>query len=190
MVAPEQDIASESSASSDEWFTRYLLDAAFLVALVLAAIGVSLYLDAGEYFSDWSREPGAAFLICMVLVPVLGIVALGLAIYAGVRLFMRPRSFSHSLVRLTLLVAHVFVLLVCVDTLSTTAGAVASGFGQLMPGGGTGGLGRMVQGGDFSGSQYDVREGSPDDSQSPSMPPGFGAGPGGPPMPGRGAGPR
>jgi hypothetical protein len=187
MAASEQDIALESPASSDEWFARYLLDAAFLLALVLAAIGVSVYLEAGDYFRDFQREPGAAFLICMVLVPVLAIVALGLAIYAGVRLFMRPRSLSHSLVRLTLLVAHVFVLLVCVDTISTTAGAVAAGFGQLMPGG-SGQPWSVVQGRDFSGSQYDVREGEPDDS--PSLPPGFGPGSGGPPMPGRGAGPR
>jgi hypothetical protein len=188
MLAPEQYIASESGASSDEWFKRYLLDAALLLVLVLAAIGVSLYLDAGEYFHDWSREPGAAFLICVVLVPVLGIVALGLAIYAGIRLFMRPRSFSHSLVRLTFLVAHIFVLLVCVDTISSTAGAVAAGFGQLMPGGGSSQPWSAVQGRDFSGSQYDVREGSPDDSRS--LPPGIGPGPGGPPMPGRGAGRR
>jgi hypothetical protein len=187
MSEPEQHIAPGEDASSDEWFARYLLDAAFLVALVVAAIGVSLYLDAGDYFRDFQREPGAAFLICMVLVPVLGIVALGLAIYAGVRLFLRPRSFSHSLVRLTLLVAHVFVLLVCIDTISSTAGAVAAGFGQLMPGGSSQPL-SVVQGRDFSGSQYDVREGSPDDSQS--SPSGFGSGPGGPAMPGRGAGPR
>jgi hypothetical protein len=188
MSEPEQDNLSADRASSDEWFTRYLLDAAFLLALVLAAIGVSLYLDAGEYFHDWSREPGALFLICMVLVPVLGIVALGLAIYAGIRLFMRPRSFSHSLVRLTFLIAHIFVLMVCIDTISSTAGAVAAGFGQLMPGGNFKQPWSAVQGRDFSGSQYEGREGSPDDSQS--MPPGIGPGPGGPPMPGGGAGPR
>lgn len=188
MPASEQGIALEGGPSSDVWFARYLLDAAFLVALVLAAIGVSLYLDAGDYFGDWTREPGAAFLVCMVLVPVLAIVALALAIYAGVRLFMRPRSFSHSLVRLTLLIAHVLVLLVCLDTIATTAGAVAAGFERLMPGGGGGQPWSVVQGRDLSGSQYDVPEDSPDDS--PSMPSGIGPGAGGPSMPGRGTGPR
>ncbi len=177
---------SVDDASSDEWFVRYLLDAALLVALVLTAIGVSCYLDSGRYFRDWSQEPGAGFLVCMVLCPVLVVVTLGLAIYAGIRLFLRPRSFSHSLVRLTFLVAHVFVFLVCIDTISSTVGGLAGGFQQLMPGEGTGQSWNMVQGGDLSGSQYDVREGSPD--ESPSSPSGFGSGPTGPSMPGRGAG--
>ncbi|HON90545.1 MAG: hypothetical protein KBI32_07350 [Phycisphaerae bacterium] len=185
MSASEQDIASESLVSSEEWFVRYLLDAGFLLVLVLTAIGVSMYLDAGDYFRDWSREPDAGFLLCMVLVPVLAMVALGLAIYAGVRLFMRPRSFSHSLVRLTLLLAHVFVLLVCVDTITTTSGAVAAGFRQLMSGG-AGRPGNVVQGRFFPGSQYDAPEGESDDLQS--IPPELG--PGGPAMPGREAGPR
>jgi hypothetical protein len=169
--------------SSDEWFARYLLDVGFLVALVLAAIGVSLYLDEGEYFRDMSREPDAGFVVCMVLCPILGIVTLGFVIYAGIRLFLKPRSFEHALVRLTLLVAYVFVFLVCADTVSTTATALAGGFGQLAPG--TGPSWNVVQGRDLTGSQYDVREGSPDDSSSSSP---FGPGPAGPPTSGRGTG--
>lgn len=188
MFASERHVASEDEASSDKWFTRYLLDAAFLVVLLLAAIGVSLYLDRGEYFRDWSREPGAAFLVCMVLCPVLSVVTLGLVIYAGIRLFLRPRSFSHSFVRLTFLVAHVFIFLVCLDTVSSTVGALAGGFGQLAPGEGTGRPWNMVQGRDFTGSQYDVREGSPEESAS--SPSGFGPAPAGPAGPGRGMGSR
>lgn len=185
MSAPEPDVASKESASSDEWFARYLLNAALLVVLLLAAIGVSLYLDRGRYLLDWSREPGAGFLICMVLCPILGIVTLCLAIYAGIRLFLRPRSFEHLLVRLTFLVAHVFVFVVCIDTISTTMGRVAKGFGEMAGGGSSFNL---VQGRDFTGSQYDVRDGSPADS--PSSPSRFGPGPGGPPMPGGGMGSR
>jgi len=179
----DRSAGSEDDASSDKWFARYLLDAGLLVVLVLAAIGVSWYLDGGRYLRDWSQEPGAAFLACMVLCPILGIVALGFVIYAGIRLFLRPHSFEHALVRLTFLVAHVFVFLVCIDTVSTTATALAGGFEQLMPGTGSGQSWNVVQS-DHSGSQYDVREGSPDDS--PSSPSRFGPGPGGPPMPGRG----
>ncbi len=169
--------------SSDEWFARYTLDAAFLVVLVLTAIGVSLYLDGGAYLLDWSREPGAGFLVCMVLCPVLGIVTLGLVIYAGIRLFLRPRTLGHALVRFTLLVAHAFIFLVCIDTLSSTTTALVSSFRQLQTD--TGAMG--AAGRDFSGSQYDVREGSPDESSS-----GSGSFPGasGPTVPGRGMGSR
>ena len=181
-------LASEPESAdgvvSDEWFARYLLDVGFLVVLVLAAIGVSLYLDGGEYFRDMGREPGAGFLVCMVLCPVLGIVTLGLVVYAGIRLFLRPRTFGHALVRLTFLVAHVFVFLICIDTISSTATALVGGFEQLTPG--TGQSWDVVQGRDFTGSQYDVREGSPDESSS--SPSRFGPGPGGPPASGRGAG--
>lgn len=183
MSAPERRVALGDDASSDKWFARYLLDAALLVALVLAAIGVSVYLDAGEYFRDWNQEPGAGFLVCMVLCPILGIVTLGFVVYAGIRLFLRPRSFSHSLVRLTFLIAHVFIFLVCVDTISSTVGALARGLGELP---GSSQPWGAVQGRDFTGSQYDVREGSPDDS--PSSPSRFGPGPAGPPTPGRGTG--
>ena len=120
-------------ASSDEWFTRYLLDAGFLVALVLAAIGVSVYLDGGEYFRDLSKEPDAGFLVCMTLCPVLGIVALGLVVYAVIRLFLRPRTVGHALVRLTFLVAHAFVFLICIDTISSTTAALVGGFDQVFP---------------------------------------------------------
>ncbi len=170
-------------ASSDEWFARYMMDTALLVVLVLAAIGVSLYLDGGAYLLDWSNEPGVGFLVCMVLCPVLGIVTLGLVIYAGIRLFLRPRTLGHALVRFTLLLAHVFIFLVCVDTLSSTTTALVSSFRQLQTDTGVVGPG----GRDFSGSQYDAREGSPDDSSS-----GSGSFPGapGPAVPGRGMGSR
>jgi hypothetical protein len=177
---------SVDDASSDEWFVRYLFDAGLLLVLVVTAIGVSCYLDSGRYFLDWNQEPGAGFLVCMVLCPVLVVVTLGLGIYAGIRLFLRPRSFSHSFIRLTLLVAHVFVFLVCIDTVSTMVSGVAGGFRQLMPGGGTGQSWSLVRGPDLSGSQYDVPEGSPDESSS--SPPGLGPGSAGPSMPGRGAG--
>ncbi|MGE5297462.1 MAG: hypothetical protein ACM3VT_21785 [Solirubrobacterales bacterium] len=179
---------SADDASSDEWFVRYLFDAVLLVVLVLAAIGVSWYLDSSQYFRDWNQEPGAVFLVCMVLCPVLAIVTLCLAIYAVIRLFLRPRSFSHSLIRLTLLVAHVFVFLVCTDTISSTVNGLAGGVRQLSSGQGMSLSLNGVQGRDFSSSEYDGREGSPDDSSS--YPSGLGPGPAGPSMPGRGAGSR
>jgi len=168
---------SADDASSDEWFARYLLDAGFLVALVLAAISVALYLDGGQYLRDWDKEPGAGFLVCMVLCPVLGVVALGLVIYAGVRLFLRPRTFGHALVRLSLLVAHAFVLLVCMDTISSTTTALVGSFRQLSSETGSAQAWSVFEDHDFSGSQYDVRDGAPDDSSSPSR---FGPGPMGP----------
>jgi len=161
---------SADDVSSDEWFARYMLDAAFLVVLVLTAIGISLYLDGGAYLLDWSKEPGAGFLVCMVLCPVLGIVTLGLVIYAGIRLFLRPRTLGHAFVRLTLLVAHAFIFLVCVDTLSSTTTALVSSFRQLQTDTGAMGAWDTTGGRDFTGSQYDVREGSPDDSSSGSGP--------------------
>jgi len=179
-VAPEDDV------SPDEWFARYLLDAALFVLLMLAAIGVSWYLDGGRTFGDASREPGAAFLTCMVLCPILGIVTLGFVIYGGIRVFLRPRSFEHALVRLTLFVAYAFVFLVCADTVSTTGSALAGRFGELAAD--TDQSWNVVQGRDFSGSQYDVREGSPEDS--PSSPSPFGPGPMVSPTPGRGTNPR
>jgi hypothetical protein len=182
----QREVASEDDASSDEWFARYLLDAALLVLLMLAAIGVAWYLDGGRRFGDASREPGAAFLTCMVLCPILGIVTLGLVIYGGIRLFLRPHSFEHALVRLTLFVAYAFVFVVCADTVSTTGSALADGYGHLATG--TDQPWNGVQGRDFSGSQYDVREGSPDDA--PSSPSPFGPGPTGPPTPDGGANPR
>ena len=185
MSAPEPDVASKENASSDEWFTRYLLNAALLVVLVVAAIGISCYLDYGRYLRDWSREPGAGFLICMVLCPILAIVALCLVVYAGIRVFLRPHSFEHVLVRVTFLIAHVFILVVCLDTISTTVSRLARGVEEMS---GAGQSLNLVQGRDFTGSQYDVRNGSPGDS--PSSPSRFGPGSGGPPMPGGGAGSR
>ena len=186
MSGRQRHVPSRDDASSDEWFVQYLLDAALLALLMLAAVGVSWYLDDGQYFRDVSREPGAAFLTCMVLCPILGIVTLGFVIYGGIRLFLRPHSFEHALVRLMLFVAYAFVFLVCADTVSTTTSALADGVGQLTAD--TGPSWNGVQGRDYSGSQYDVPEGSPEDSSSsPSQ---FGPGPMGPPTPGRGDNPR
>lgn len=186
MSGRQREVASEDDASSDEWFARYLLDAALLVVLMLGAIGVAWYLDGGRTFADVNREPGAAFLTCMVLCPILGIVTLGFVIYGGIRLFLRPRSVEHVLVRLTLFVAYAFVFGVCADTVSTTGSALAGGFGELAAG--TDSSWNIVQGRDYSGSEYDVREGSPDDAPPSASP--FGPGPTGPPTPGRGTNPR
>jgi len=160
-------------AFSDEWFVRYLLHAVFLVVLVLTAIGIALYLNGGEYLRDWSKEPGAGFLACMVLCPALGVVTLALAIYAGIRLFLRPRTLGHAFVRLAFLVAHVSVFLVCADTISSTATALVGGFRQSSSGLDPTEAWRAVDGRDFSGSQSDEREGAPDDS-SFSPPSGLG----------------
>ena len=175
---------STDDVSSDEWFVRYLLDAGYLVALVLAAIAVTLYLDDGAYLRSVDTEPGAGFLVCMVLCPVLGVVTLGLLIYAGIRLFVRPRTLEHALVRLALLLAHVCVFLLCIDTISSATTSLVGSFQQEASSAQVwGALGDR----DFSGSQYDRPEGTPGDSSSPS---GFGPGPMGPPTPGRGTGSR
>lgn len=121
---------SADDAFSGEWFARYALDAVFLVVLMLMAVGIALYLDAGEYFSDWSKDLGAGFLVCMLLSPMLGAVTLGLVIYAGIRVFLRPRTLGHAFVRLALLVAHISVLLVCADTISSTATALVGSLRQ------------------------------------------------------------
>ena len=131
MSERQRHVASGDDISADEWFVRYLLDAALFVLLMLAAIGVAWYLDGGRTFRDLSREPGAAFLTCMVLCPILGIVTLGLVIYGGIRVFLRPHSLEHALVRLTLFVAYAFVFLVSADTVSTTGSALAGGLGEL-----------------------------------------------------------
>jgi len=176
----QQHIPMEDEVSSDEWFARYLLDAALLVVLMLAAIGVSWYLDGGQYLRDVNREPGAAFLTCMVLCPMLGLVTLGFVIYGGIRLFLRPRVLEHALVRLMLFAAYVFVFGVCADTVSTTGSALAGRLEELAAG--TDQSWNALQGQDFSGSQYDVRDGTPDDSaSSPSQ---FGPGPMRPPASG------
>jgi hypothetical protein len=155
--------------SSDEWFVRYLLDTVLLVVLVLTAIGVALYLDAGGHLRDWSKEQGAGFLVCLLLCPMLGIVALALAIYAAIRLFLRPRTLGHAFIRLTFLVAHLSVVLVCADTISSTATAVITSVGQSSSGTDPTQTLRTIANGDFSGSQDDAREGTPD--ASPFSPP-------------------
>ena len=186
MSGRQREVASGDDASSDEWFARYLLDAALLVLLMVAALGVSWYLDGGRRFGDASREPGAAFLTCMVLCPILGIVTLGLVIYGGIRVFLRPHSLEHALVRLTLFVAYAFVFLVSADTVSTTGSALAGGVGELAAD--TGQSWNVVPGLDVFGSQDDVREGSSEDA--PPSPSPFGPVPTGPPTPGRGTNPR
>jgi hypothetical protein len=174
---------STDDVASDEWLARYMLDAVFLVVLMLTAIGVALYLDGGEYLRDWSKEPGAGLLVCMVLCPALGVVTLGLVIYAGIRLFLRPRTFGHAFVRLAFLVAHVSVFLVCIDTLSSTVTALVGSFRPSSSGTDSAQAWSAIEGRGFSGSQYDVREGSPDGS---SLSPPFGLGLPGPATPGRG----
>ena len=153
-------------AFSDEWFVRYLLSAVLLVVLVLTAIGIALYVDPGEYFRDGSKEPGAGFLACMVVCPALGVVTLGLALYAGVRLFLRPRTWGHAFVRLALLVAHVSVLLVWADTISSTATALVGGLGQSSN---STVAWSAIEGRDFSGPPSDGSEGAPEGL--PSSPP-------------------
>ncbi len=97
---------------------------------MLTAIGIALYLDGSEDLRDWNQEPGAGFLVCMVLCPAPGVITLGLALYAGVRLFLRPRTLGHAFVRLALLVAHVSVLLVWTNAISSTATALVARLGQ------------------------------------------------------------
>jgi hypothetical protein len=168
-----RQMATDEDVSSDEWFTRYLLHAVILVLLVLTAIGIALYFDQGEYLRDWNKEPGAGFLVCLLLCPMLGIVTLCLAIYAGIRLFLRPRTLGHAFIRLTFLVAHVSVFLVCVDTISSTATTLANSFQQSSSNIDPTGAWRDVDGRDFSGSPSDGRAGPPDGS-SFSPPSGMG----------------
>ena len=178
---------SPDGVSSDEWFARYLLDAAFLVVLMLAALGVALYLDAGQYLGDWSQEPGAGFLVCLLLCPMLGVVTLGLVIYAGIRLFRRPRTLGHAFVRLAFLAAHVSVFLVCADTISSTAMAVLGSSGPSSSTTDPTEAWRAIADRDFSGSQDGARPGTPDDS---SFSPPSGMGVPGLGIPGRGTGSR
>jgi hypothetical protein len=159
--------------SSDEWFARYLLDAMLLAVLMLTAIGVALYLDAGQYLHDWSQEPKAGFLVCLLLCPMLLVATLVLAVFAGVRLFLRPRTLGHAFVRLTLLIAHVTVLLVCADTISSTATAVLRSVGPSSSATDPTETWRAIADRDFSGSSDDQREGPPDGS-SFSPPSGMG----------------
>jgi hypothetical protein len=155
---------SADDASSDEWFARYVLDAVLLVVLVLTAIGVALYLDGGQYLRDWGKEPGAGFLVCMLLCPMLGGVTLGLVVYAGIRLFLRPRTLGHALVRLAFLVAHVSVFLVCADTISSTATAVLGNSRQSSSALDPTVAWSDIAGRDLSSSPGDAREGTPDAS--------------------------
>lgn len=166
-------VAAED-AFSDEWFLRYLVDAGFLVVLMLTAIGIALYLDGGGYLRDWGQEPGAGFLACMVLCPALGVVTLGLALYAGIRLFLRPRTWGHAFIRLALLAAHVSVFLVCADTLASTATALLGNFRQSSSATDPTAAWKAIQGRDYPNSQEGQREGTPDGS-SFSPPSGFGA---------------
>jgi hypothetical protein len=141
-----------------------MLDAVFLVVLMLTAMGVALYLDRSECLRDWSKELGAGLLVCLLLCPMLGVATLGLAVYAGIRLFLRPRTLGHAAMRLTLLAAHIAVFLVCADTISSTATALAASFtpssARTDPTEGW----RAIADRDFSGSQDGGREGTPDNS--------------------------
>lgn len=166
-------IATEDGVSSDEWFARYLLDAVLLVVLVLAAIGIALYLNGGAYVRDWSKELGTGFLVCVLLCPMLGVMTLGLAIYAGIRVFLRPRTLGHAFVRLTLLVAHLSVFLVCADTISSTATALVGSVSSSSAGTDPTETWRAMESRASSGSPGDEREGTPDGS-SFSPPSGMG----------------
>jgi hypothetical protein len=157
-------MATEDAVSSDEWFARYLLDAGFLVVLVLTAIGIAVYLDGSTYLRDGSKELGTGFLVCVLLCPMLGVMTLSLAIYAGIRLFRRPPTLGHAFIRLTLLVAHISVFLVCADTISSTATAFVGNVGQSSSRMDPTEAWRAVDGRDFSGSPSDGRAGPPDGS--------------------------
>jgi hypothetical protein len=159
--------------SSDEWFTRYLLNALLLIVLLLTALGVALYLDAGQYLHDRSEEPAAGFLVCLLLCPMLVLLALGLVVYAGVRLFLRPRTLGHAFVRFAFLIAHVTILLVCVDTTLSTAAAVIRSAGPSASTTDPTETWRAIADQDFSGSPDAQREGPPDGS-SFSPPSGMG----------------
>jgi hypothetical protein len=157
------DMAAED-AFSDEWLARYLLDAVLLAVLVLTAIGMALYLDRGEYLRDWSKEPGAGFLVCMLLCPMLAVVTLALVIYAVIRVFLRPRSLRHTFLRLALLVAHVSVFLVCADTISSTATALVGSLRQSSAAIDPTENWRAIADRDSSDSPEDGREGTPNAS--------------------------
>jgi hypothetical protein len=159
--------------SSDEWFTRYLLNAVLLVLLMLTAIGVALYLDGSRNLSDSGKEPGAGFLLCLLLCPVLAVATLGLVVYAGVRVFLRPRTLGHAFVRLTFLAAHVSVFLVCADTISSTLTAVIGNVGSSSAAQDPRESWRAMAGRDFSAAQEGERQGAPDEP-SFSPPSGFG----------------
>jgi hypothetical protein len=152
------------AVTSDEWFARYLLNAVLLAVLMLTAIAVALYLDGGQYLHDRGQEPGAAFLTCLLLCPMLGVVALGLVVYAGIRLFLRPHTLGHASVRLALLVAHACVFFVCVDTILSTATAVIRSAGPSSAGTDPTEAMRAIANRDFSGSQGGERNGPPDGS--------------------------
>jgi hypothetical protein len=168
---------------SDEWLARYLLDTVCLVLLVLTAIGVALYLDGSASLRNWNQEPGAGFLTCLLLCPMLVVVTLALVIYAGVRLFLRPRTLGHAFVRLALLVAHVSVFLVCADTISSTATALVGGSGPSSAAVDPREAWRAAGDRSLSGAQDDRPDGAPDAS---SFSPSFGLGVPGSAGPGRG----
>ncbi len=144
--------------SSDEWFTRYLLDAVLLVLLMLTALAVALYLDGSRSLSDSGKEPGAGFLLCLLLCPMLAVATLSLVVYAGVRVFLRPRTLGHAFVRLTFLAAHVSVFLVCADTISSTLTAVIGSVGSSSAARDPRESWRAIAGRDFSAAQEGERQ--------------------------------
>jgi hypothetical protein len=159
--------------SSDEWFARYLLHAVLLAVLMLTALGVALYLDGGAYLRDRGQEPAAGFLLCLLLCPMLAVVALGLVVYAGIRLFLRPHTLGHAFIRLTFLVAHVCVFFVCADTILSTATAVFRSVGPSSAARDPREALRAMTGQDYPGPQDDRHQGAPGDS-SFSPPPNLG----------------
>jgi len=178
---------SADDVFSDEWFIRYLLNAVGLGVLVLTAIGIALYLDAGESLRDGSKGVGAGLLACLLLCPMLAMMTLALALHAGIRLFRRPRTLGHAFVRLALLAAHVSVFLVCADTVLFTMTALVGSSGQASSSLDPTVAWRAVDSRDFAGSQSDGGEGPP---AGMSSPPSFGPGAPGLGMPGGGPGSR
>jgi len=171
--------------SSDEWFVRYMVQAGALVLLTVTAMAVSWYIDGADSLAESSDGLDAAFLVCAVLCPVLGIVALSLFFYAGIRLLLRPHTFEHVLLRFVFLLAHAGALMISFNASAALTSNLLGGVEQwLLQDMGAGTMQPWsATGADRTGSQYDVRDGSPDDS--PSSPSRMTPGPSGPPNPSR-----
>ena len=170
--------------SSDEWFVRYMVQAGALVLLTLTAMAVSWYIDGADSLAESSDGPDPAFLVCAVLCPVLGIVALSLFFYAGIRLLLRPHTFEHVLLRFVFLLAHAGALMISFNASAALTSNLLGGVEQwLLQDMGVTTQPWSATGADRTGSQYDVRDGSPDDY--PSSPSRMAPGPSGPLGPSR-----